>query len=192
MRIIKTIVLTSTFFCVFAQKSSAQEITAIVMNAMPVKKSTISHLPGALVSPFFPFGKSKYDLWGLAYVQKDYLEVVVGVARNFGDFGFGVAVGPEYIPSGIEARVAVTAYYTRKKNSLYGYIEWYWYGGGIWYMAYYDRTINDWLAVGPYIQSESGIGGRLTLTIPKTPISVWGVGGHKGLVVGAQLFLKKK
>lgn len=192
MRIIKILVLIYVFFCALAQKSSAQEITASVMNSMPIEKGTIAHIPGAFVSPFFPFGKSKYDLWGLAFVQKDYLEVVVGVARNIGDFGFGVAVGPEYIPSGIEARFAVTAYYAHAKNSAYGYVEGYAYGGGLWYMAYYDRTINDWFAIGPYIQSESGIGGRVTLTIPKTPISVWGAGGHKGLVVGAQLFLEKK
>jgi hypothetical protein len=162
------------------------------MNAMVFDSTGIQHIPGGLISPIVPIGKTKHDVWGLLYVQKDYAEIVAGIARNIGDFGFGFAAGPEFTPGKVQVRIAITAYYAHKKNNFYGYVEGYGQGGGLWYIVYYDRKITDWFAIGPYIQYESGIGGRLTLDVPKTPISIWGAVGHKGAVVGLQIFLEKK
>ncbi len=189
----KRIVVTIVILLFVASKIQAQKsITGIAMNSMVVDSSGIVHIPGAVISPIVPIGKSKYDVWGFVFVQKNYLEIVAGVARNIGNFGFGLAGGPEFVPGNTQARLAATVYYFRGKDYVYGYAETYVNGSGLWYLLYYDRTVSDWFTVGPYIQYESGIGGRLKLTIPKTPISLWGAIGHKGAVLGIELYLEKK
>ncbi len=107
----------------FPFKGLAQNITAIAMDAMVFDSTGITHIPGGLISPIIPLGTSKYDIWGLAYVQKNYFEIVAGVARNIGDFGFGLAVGPEFTPGITRGRIATTIYYAHKKNSFYAYME---------------------------------------------------------------------
>ncbi len=181
--------------CILAtSRGSCQEVTITIMGAAVFDSSKNIHTLGGFISPVIPLGKSTYDFWGFAYIQRNYVEGVIGLAKNINRFGLGLAVGFECVPEKTRWRVAATVYYQSrsKKDHLYGYIEGYPEGEGFWYMAYYNRTISQWFAIGPYIQFESGFGGRIIVMVPQTPFSFWLCGGHTGAAGGVEFFLEKK
>lgn len=134
---------------------------------------------GKGVSTFFLVGE-KYAEWYISF----------GRSATFGE-AFIVAnagLGAEQTPNGFGRMIAASAFAKLGNISFLGIVE---RGSGLWYKGHVKWHVVPQVAVGFLAQRYSGIGPRVDVRIPRTPLTLWGAAlrdkelGRSGGIVAA-------
>ena len=125
-------------------------------------------------------------------VGEQYAEGYISFSRSttFGDafVAADVGLGVEQTPAGFGRMIAASVFAKQGNTSFLGVVE---RGSGLWYKCHFKWQIVSQVSVGILAQRYAGIGPRIDVRIPRTPLTVWGAAlrdkefGRSGGIVAA-------